>query len=78
MFLFENDQNQKLIYQKPKIYLNTPPAMPDSFRLLLSGPTGSGKKTVANILHEKYGWKIVDWNKIMIRKIDELHARESH
>ena len=52
--------------------------MTDSFRLLLSGLTKSSNKTVANILHEKFGWKIVDWNKIMIHKIDKLRACESN
>lgn len=52
--------------------------MPKCFRLLLSGPAGSGKKTVAKALQEKYGWKIADWNEIVRTKISELRARESH
>lgn len=76
--MFENDQNQKEFCKQPKLYLKTPPAMPDRFRLLLSGPAGSGKKTVAKVLNEKYGWRIVDWNEIVTHKIEELRSRESH
>ena len=64
MFLFENDQNQKLFCQQPKIYLNTPPTMPDSFRLLLFVPTGSGKKSVANILHENTDGRLLTGTKL--------------
>jgi len=76
--LFENEQSQKEFCKQPKRYLKNPPQMPDRFRLLLSGPAGCGKKTVAKVLNDKYGWRIVDWNEIVTRKIDELRSRESH
>ena len=65
VFLFENEENQKAFCERPKKYLKKIPEMPKKFRLLLSGPTGVGKKTAAKVLAEKYGWKVVDWNKLV-------------
>lgn len=30
--------------------------MPKKFRLLIAGHEGSGKKTMAKLLEQKYGW----------------------
>ena len=61
VFLFETEESQKEFCSQPKKYLQNSPEMPGRFRLLIAGPAGSGKKTVANALSEKYGWKIADW-----------------
>lgn len=52
--------------------------MPEIFRILLLGPKGSGKHTQAQLLSETYGWKIVDFKKIVKAKLDELMKLESH
>jgi adenylate/nucleoside-diphosphate kinase len=75
VFLFENEENRNAFCAQPKLYLQKAPEMPDRFRLLLSGPTGAGKSTVAHKLSEKYGWRIVDWNQIVNNKIDEMRRR---
>lgn len=76
VFLFETEENQKEFCAQPKKFLKNSPEMPGRFRLLLSGPKGSGKKTVAKNLSEKYGWKIVDWNALVQNKIKMMKERK--
>jgi dephospho-CoA kinase len=56
----------------PKIYLKKAPEMPKKFRLLIAGHEGSGKKTMANLLEKKYGWRVSDWKAIVANRIQEL------
>lgn len=75
VFLFESEENQKEFCSEPKKFLNKSPEMPEKFRLLLAGPTGSGKQTVATELSDKYGWKIVDWHKLVSDKMQMMRER---
>lgn len=34
--------------------------MPEEFRILIVGPDKSGKRTQAEYLSAKYGWKLID------------------
>ncbi len=42
VFAFENESNLKDFIKSPRDYLQTVPAMPADFRVLLVGPAGSG------------------------------------
>jgi YHS domain-containing protein len=76
VFLFESEENQKEFCTSPKTFLQKAPEMPGCFRLLISGPSGSGRKTVAQELSKKYGWKIADWNEIVSGKFTEMRSRD--
>ena len=52
--------------------------MPDLFRILMIGPKGSGKHVQAKLLSEIYGWKIVDFKKIVKQKLEELIKFDGH
>lgn len=43
--------------------------MPKTFNIALVGMKETGKKTYAKMLNEKYGWKIVDVEKIIGDKL---------
>jgi hypothetical protein len=49
----------------PRKYLTTAPQMPDAYRLMMLGPRGVGVHTQAEKLSEMYGWKIVDYPKLV-------------
>ena len=38
--------------------------MPENYRIGIIGPPCSGKKTLAQMLHERYGWKILNLEQI--------------
>jgi hypothetical protein len=42
VFAFENEQNLKAFVESPRNYLQTAPAMPADFRVLLVGCHGAG------------------------------------
>lgn len=57
--------------------------MPNSYRLLIIGPRKSGKRTQAEYLSARYGWKLVDANEIlnqcvMSQKKNRKDPRPSH
>lgn len=57
---------------EPKKYIQAKPKMPEIFRVLMLGAKGSGKHTQAQLLSQTYGWKIVDFKKIVKQKIADL------
>ena len=69
VFLFSGEENQKEFMNTPGKFLHKPPFMPGEFRLALLGPRGSGKRTMATRLSEKYGWKVVDLLKLYEDKL---------
>ncbi len=64
VFVFINEENRKKFLNNPKKYLNVPPQVPNNYRISIVGPSKSGKKTIAKILNELYGWKIIDMEEI--------------
>jgi hypothetical protein len=46
--------------------------MPISYRVLLLGPKGVGRHTQAQLLNELYGWKVVDFQKVVKDKLETL------
>ena len=48
--------------------------MPDDYRVLILGPIGAGVKTQTRAMNELYGWRIVDFNKIVRDKLAEIMA----
>jgi len=46
--------------------------MPEDYRLMVTGPRGSGFHTQAKKLSELYGWRIVDFPAIVSKKLSEI------
>lgn len=78
VFLFGVEENLNRFISNPKKYLQKAPEMPAQYRLLLQGPSGSGKKSQAKKLADKYGWKIIDFKQLVKDKVVELSQRETH
>lgn len=72
VFTFGSEDNMKQFIIEPKKYLQGRPNMPKIFRTLLLGPKGSGKHEQAKLLSDTYGWKIVDFKKIVKSRLDDL------
>ena len=70
VFLFANEENRKKFYENPKKYLKSSPEVPKNYRIAIFGPPKSGKKTVANLLSELYGFKITNMEDILTNIID--------
>jgi hypothetical protein len=43
--------------------------MPKDYRVLVVGPASSGVKTQAQMMSDFYGWKVVDFPKIVREKL---------
>lgn len=56
----------------PRKYISKPPKMPKNFRILMLGPKGVGKHTQSKLLEEFYGWRLVDFNTIVQKKLGEI------
>ena len=65
VFLFETEQNLKLFVATPRKYLCEKPRMPTTYNIALLGPHAAGKRTMAKLLAERYGWTIVDLDEIV-------------
>lgn len=76
MFLFDNEQNQTKFLLNPRKYLHVPPKLPKSYNVAIVGPRCSGKRTVAKLLHERYGWTIVDVENIIREKVAAQRHQE--
>ena len=64
--------------KEPKKYLQAPPKMPQQYRLLMIGPKGIGLHTQAEKLQEKYGWKVVDYQVMVKKRLENLLKEEIH
>lgn len=78
MFVFATEENMKAFILEPKKYLETPPTIPDTYRLMMVGPRGIGVHTQAAKLHELYGWKIVDYQELVKSRIGAILREEVH
>lgn len=78
MFVFANEENMKAFQLEPKKYLQATPQMPSSYRLMIVGPRGMGAHTQATKLQERYGWRVVDYPKLVRSRIEAILAEESH
>lgn len=74
VFVFEDEKNQKEFLTAPRKYLSVAPAMPKDFRVLLVGPRGAGVSSQAVAMNQHYGWRLVDFNKIVRDKLAEIMA----
>ena len=64
VFLFVSDENRKKFLENPKKYICSPPQVPVNYRISIIGPPKSGKSTIAQMLSELYGWKVMDMEEI--------------
>ncbi|CAG9329088.1 unnamed protein product [Blepharisma stoltei] len=69
VFVMSSEENQKKFASNPRKYLNDEPKMPQSYRVLLIGPPKSGKRTQAEYLSAKYGWKLFEANEVVSQSI---------
>ena len=58
VFCFINEENRNSFFKNAKFYLKEKPKVPEKYRVAIFGPSKSGKKTIANYLSRKYGWKL--------------------
>lgn len=72
MFAFASEENRDAFLKEPKKYLVEAPEMPKSYRLMMVGPKGIGIHTQAEKLESQYGWKIVDYPKIVKEKLSTI------
>ena len=72
VFVFASEENRNSFVKDPRFYLNKPPCMPANLRLMMLGPRGSGVKTQAKLLEDKYGWQVIDFNLIVQNKLREI------
>jgi YHS domain-containing protein len=73
VFTFKNEANRDAFAKSPKDFLKEAPQMPKDYRVLVVGPSCSGVKSQAEKLSEFYGWKVVDYPKIVRDKLAEIN-----
>jgi YHS domain-containing protein len=69
VFVFANEENMKEFLATPKKFLQNAPEMPPNYRMMIFGPSGSGVDYQAQELSKFYGWKIIDFDKIVRTKL---------
>ncbi len=74
VFVFQSEENLKAFVADPRRYLAAAPEMPPDYRIMMTGPRGSGFHTQAKKLEELYGWRVVDFPKIVKAKLEEIMA----
>ena len=67
--MFDNEVNLNLFLSNPRKYINKNPVLPKSYNVAIIGPRKSGKKTIAKLLSQHYGWTTVDIEAIVRNKI---------
>lgn len=78
VFVFSTEETMKQFVEEPKKYINSRPFLPTVFRTLIIGPQGAGKHEIAEKLNEEYGWKIVDFKKVVREMLGEIMQLEIH
>lgn len=78
MFCFETEESQAAFIAEPRKYLSSPPAMPENYRLMMLGPRGIGVHTQAKKLSEMYGWKVIDYPKLVKERLTQILQEEVH
>jgi hypothetical protein len=78
MFAFATPENMAEFQLEPKKYLASAPKMPSEQRLLMLGPKGIGCHTQAQKLSELYGWKVIDYPKLVKGKLESILKDEIH
>jgi len=76
VFVDEESRNKFLAY--PQKYLKTLPQMPKTYNISILGPPGSGVMETAEMLAQRYKWKIVDVEKLLNAKIKEMMKWGEH
>lgn len=61
VFIFENEQNLAHFLVYPNRFLKVLPSLPKTTNICIAGPRKSGKKTLAKLLRDIYGLKIIDF-----------------
>jgi len=72
MFVFSTDENMKSFISDPKKYLSSPPKMPRTQRLLMTGPRGIGVHTQASRLSKLYNLKVVDYQQLVKTRLSQI------
>jgi YHS domain-containing protein len=72
VFVFQSEENLKAFVANPRYFLSAAPEMPSDYRIMMTGPRGSGFHTQAKKLEEHYGWRVVDFTKIVKTKLNEI------
>lgn len=74
VFVFKDDINLKVFVANPRVFLSQSPKMPSDYRVMMVGPKGSGYHSQAKLLSQRYGWRIVDFPKIVEEKLADILA----
>jgi YHS domain-containing protein len=72
VFMFKSEENRNTFIDNPRRFVNKPPEMPSNFRILMLGPRGVGKKTQADMLAKFYGWRVVNFQDVVQKKLAQL------
>jgi len=78
VFVFVDEESRGKFFNNPKKYLKTPPKMPKTFNLAIIGPPGTGTEAVAEMLSQRYGWPIIDVEKMVAKKLLEMRKWPVH
>jgi len=78
VFIFFSEENLQKFIKSPKYYLQVPNQMPKRYNISLQGARGSGKHTIAKLLSQKYGWKIIDPIEIVAKTLEKQKNFEKH
>lgn len=78
VFLFDSEENQSRFMGNPRKFLRRAPTLPGSYSIAVVGARQSGKKSVARLLAETYGWKLVDIEGLVREKIGWQKGQEKH
>jgi len=70
MFAFATPENMAEFQLEPKKYLCEYPKVPTEQRILILGPKGIGVHTQAQKLSEIYGWKVIDYPKMVKQRLE--------
>lgn len=78
VFVFENENNLNAFLNQPRKYLQTLPKLPKATNICINGPRKSGKRTIANLLGNIYGFKVINIQEILESVLARQKLFESH